>query len=149
MSKIVSDLNEAKATRAAKAAQIDQREAQRPRLAERLVQLAPLARAPLVAEDDTETHGDGLSRLADGSRFGQQTASPASTQSGNALVPSWASQLPKSEEPVRLSRVGSSAPLPLESLDEHTSRRGQHVLGFTIGVAIAAAIGIGLYAYLI
>lgn len=146
MSKLVSDLNEAKATRAAKTAQIEPRDAQRPRLAERLVQLAPLARAPLVPEDDLEEPGDGLSRLTDESRFRQQRAT---TASGNALVPSRASQLVKSHEPVRLSRVGASTPVPYGPVDEFPQRREQSMLGFAIGVAIAAAIGIGLYAFLI
>jgi len=147
MSKRISDLNEVKASRAKYLSQRNQPDPQRPRLAERLVALAPLARAPLLLEDDTDPHEAGLSRLADTHRFRQQTPAP-STQTRNALVPRSAASLPRAQDPVRLSRVGE-APGQFNFGNELSVRDGQGIAGFLVGLSIATAIGIALYVYLV
>jgi len=144
MSKRISDLHVAKASRVRNFAQRSQTDPQRPRLAERLVALAPLARAPLVPESVSDPQEPGLSRLADSHRFRPQAAIPGPVHSRNALVPRSATPLPQIQEPVRLSRV-SDAPLGHTG---HSARDGQGVAGFLIGLSMATAIGVALYAYL-
>lgn len=148
MSKRISDLNEVKASRAKTFAQRNQPDPQRPRLAERLVALAPLARAPLVPETDADPHEAGLSRLADAHRFRQQTLIPSSAHTRNALVPRSTTMVPRAQDPIRLSRVGDVPPAHFDFQSGLAVRDGQAIAGFVIGLSIATAIGIALYFYL-
>ena len=145
MSNHISDLNEAKVARAARSARSNQSTPTRPRLAERLVELAPLARAPLVTEDEMEVK-DGLSRLSRDPVTGHHFTS-SSTGQGNALIPLQSEALPSAQESVRLSPVGITWPAR-HWAEEFTPDARQHVTGFLVGLAIASAIGIGLYAVL-
>lgn len=133
MSKQVSDLKEAKANRSS-----GPHQQRKPRLAERLVALAPLARAPLVAEREHPEPDDGLSRLSHVSR-------PASSSyQANALVPLQPSQLPLVREPARLSPVSVSPPR-FETEHELQKEPGRDLTGFLVGLTIATAIGVVLY----
>lgn len=143
MSKRVSDLNEVKAQRARNSGQSP--EPQRPRLAERLVALAPLARAPLVAEPEPEA-GE-LSRLSDARRFGHRDA-VSSNSSGNALVLQRPAALPRLQETARLSRVGDFPPLDVHLDRDPTTPDSATVVSFLVGLSIASAIGLALYALL-
>jgi hypothetical protein len=145
MSKHISDLNEAKVARASRSIRSNPSAAARPRLAERLVELAPLARAPLVAESVAED-SDGLSRLPRDPVTGHHITS-SSTGQANALVPLQAPPLPKGREPARLSPVGITPPAQYWA-DEFATDVRRHIGGFLIGLAIASAMGIGLYAVL-
>lgn len=142
MSKRISDLNEAKANRARNSAQSP--EPERPRLADRLVTLAPLARAPLVAEHDPDPLAEELMRLADTPRFGNREAG----SSRNALVPRGPAQLPRAQEPARLARVSAVPPVDIALDGEDTQLSVRTIAGFLIGLSIATAIGLGLYVYL-
>lgn len=129
MTNRIPDLKQVRASRAASASAPHQ--SQRPRLAERLATLAPLARAPLVAESERLDPDDGLSRLSHVSRSYQP----------NALVPLQPSPLPRAREPDRLLPVGVSP--PAVPADEAGAR--QDLTGFLIGLAIATIAGLTLY----
>ncbi len=146
MSKYISDLNEAKAARAAKSAQVSKPAPHRQRLAERLVELAPLAKAPLALESEADD-ADGLSRLTRDPLTGRHIPS-ASAGQPTALVPLEPASLPKLREPVRLSPVGVTSPVRYGYDDEFPTEVRQRVTGFLVGLAIASAIGLGLYAVL-
>lgn len=138
MSKFVSELNEARANSAITSSTPHRQHRQR--LAERLVTLAPLARAPLVAETERGEPDDGLSRLS--------LAARSRVFEPKALVPLEPSALPRAGEPARLSLVGISPP-QLDLLEEELrAEMRRRLMGFLIGLATAAAIGIGLYAAL-
>ena len=144
MSKRISDLNEAKASRAKLVARPSTSDSDRPRLAERIVALAPLARAPLVPENDAEAPEGGLLRL-DSHRFGYT----ASSHSLNALVPRPAAPVQRAPNPARLSRAGGGLLVAVDSDEQGQPRSGAGLSGFLFGLSIAGAIGIALYAYLV
>ena len=130
MTNRIPDLKQVRASRGGSSSAPQQQP--RPRLAERLVELAPLARAPLVTEDERPAPDDGLSRL---SRPSYQP---------NALVPLRPAPVPRVREPDRLSPVGIASARP-EPAEEGTKR---DFTGFLIGLAIATAAGVALYALL-
>lgn len=133
MSKFVSELSKAKAPFATHPSTLQHQP--RPRLAERLAALAPLARAPLIADVDRD-EPDGLSRLPHTTR--------SRSYQPNALVPLEPPQLPLTSEPPMLSPVGV-APLHLDFDDDAGAELRLKWLGFFVGLAISAAIGVGLY----
>lgn len=133
MSKFVSELSKAKAPFATHPSTLQHQP--RPRLAERIAALAPLARAPLVADVDRD-EPDGLSRLPHTTR--------SRSYQPNALVPLEPPQLPLTSEPPMLSPVGV-APLHLDFDDGVRAELRLKWLGFFVGLAISAAIGVGLY----
>ncbi|HEX5600258.1 MAG TPA: hypothetical protein VFX46_06470 [Hyphomicrobiaceae bacterium] len=133
MSKFVSELSKAKAPFATHPSTLQHQP--RPRLAERLAALAPLARAPLIADVDRD-EPDGLSRLPHTTR--------SRSYQPNALVPLEPPQLPLTSEPPMLSPVGV-APLHLDFDDDARAELRLKWLGFFVGLAISAAIGVGLY----
>jgi len=145
MSKRISDLNEAKASRARNTAQLP--DPQKPRLADRLVTLAPLARAPLVAEAEPEPERGELSRLSDAPRFGHRGDADGAS-SRNALVPHRPPALPRLQDPARLSRISEVPPVDVALDDGTPGLNSRTIAGFLIGLSIASAIGFALYAYL-
>lgn len=149
MSKRISDLNEAIANRARRSAQSGQTDRQRPRLAERLVALAPLARAPLVPDADAaDAPAAGLSRLADAPRFRHRASSRAQALGNNALVPRSGSPLP-ARASTPLSRVAGQATVFADPDTVPPSNPRRATVGFLAGLSIAAAIGVALYAFLV
>lgn len=133
MTNRIPDLEQVRANRIAKSSTTQQ--PPRPRLAERLVTLAPLARAPLAAESERLEPDDGLSRLSHVSRSTQPTA----------LVPLQPPQLPRAKEPDRLRPIGVLPPRPEPDDD---AGAGQDLTGFLVGLGIATAAGLVLYALL-
>ena len=155
MPKRVTDLNEAIARRVGKAEPTASPEQERPRLAERLVELAPLARAPITIEEtkpEDAVRSEDLSRLSDAPRFRRHDGSAASETAGTALVPNpeVVALVPAAEPPARLVRRTNPPPLPV---DPATLRRPvhtrTHVPGFIIGLSTASALGLALYALLV
>lgn len=122
MSKHTSGLTPGRADRTASSSGLHQRP--RPRLAERLVALAPLARAPLTMESERQAANEP-----------------------NALVPLRPSALPQASEPATLAPVSVSSHRS-ETEDEFYGISGYGLTGFLAGLAVATATGIVLYAVL-
>ncbi|MCL4768466.1 MAG: hypothetical protein KJZ80_19795 [Hyphomicrobiaceae bacterium] len=151
MSKRISDLNETIASRARRTVPSRQPDRQRPRLAERLVALAPLARAPLVPESDaagSDAPAAGLSRLADTPRFQHRAPPRALAPARNALVPRSSSVLRPARISTPLSRVGEQS-TDFAAGPVLPASYGRGTAAFLVGLSVAAAIGIALYAVLI
>lgn len=133
MSKFVSELSKARAPSTAHLSNLHHQP--RPRLAERLAALAPLARAPLVADVDRDEL-DGLSRLPHATRV---RAYPP-----NALVPTEPPPLPPADEPPLLYPVGTT-PLHLDFDDDADAGSWAEWVSFFVGLLVSLAIGIALY----
>lgn len=157
MPKRVTELNEAIARRSRRESASRQPIQDRPRLAERLVELAPLARAPVVIDEADQTSDDKadleLSRLPDDDRFKPRAASrpPPPPLPSNALILSdRGGTLIQAETPVTLTRYEEEPP-PLPSLHRAGSAIAakRRAVGFITGLSIATAVGIALYAILV
>lgn len=131
MSKHISEFAPEEANRTVSASGLHQQPRQR--LAERLVALAPLAREPLMTERERQA-------------LNSSRSTPTANES-NALVPLRPSGLPRAREPVSLSPVGVSSPR-LDTKDELDGETGYGLTGFLVGLAVATATGIVLYALL-
>ena len=153
MQKRVTDLNEAIAKRLAKA-EVDMSPGQeKPRLAERLVELAPLARGPVTIEEPVPTappDGD-LSQLSDAPRFRRNDGSGATGATGTALIPNpeVVALVPAAETPARLVRRTSPPPLPVDPATLRRPVARTRLPGFIIGLSTASALGLALYALLV
>ena len=157
MPKRVTDLNEAIAKRLAKADAATSAGQDKPRLADRLVELAPLARGPVtldepVPEPEVALASKDLSRLSDAPRFRRHDGSVAAEAAGTALIPNpeVVALVRAAETPTRLVRRTTPPPLPV---DPATLRRPAkprtRLPGFIIGLSTASALGLALYALLV
>lgn len=157
MSKRITDLNEALANRPRRDSQDTDSEPSRPRLADRLVDLAPLARPPLTSELDPGPPEDpklGLSTLAGVQRPAARTAlprapAPVPPMPGTSLV-LHRSALPAvaGSTAIATPRPAANSPPPAPTADEGASNL-RALIAFLVGLAIAAVAGIVAYAELI
>jgi hypothetical protein len=155
MVKRVTDLNEAISKRSGKTASDREAPPDRPRLAERLVELAPLARGPVTIEreparEDIPEPSLDLSRLAAALRHPSDPPPlrdmPAPP---TALVPSpEVTMLVRTDPPVPLMRQDSRPPPLSEPVSPEAPHASGNARGFLIGLLIAVAVGAGLYAVL-
>ncbi len=158
MPKLIADLNDAMASRARKDDLPREPERPRetepvaPRLADRIIALKPLTEQPMSVEPDPEPDpaeetAQALLKLADSPRFqrGPGGAAHDHLSPGNALVV------------YRNAVVPGRSPLVGENIPQRASGEtrgaqmadGRALAAFVIGLIIATAIGIGLYARLV
>ena len=159
MVKRVTDLNEAIAKRSGKTAPDRESPPDRPRLAERLVELAPLARAPVALEEppapvESSDPSLDLSRLAAALRHPDDPLphphNPDEPPTALVTVPD-VTMLVRTDAPIPLTRLPMEPPpLPAPAVPERQEQpqHASNTRGFLVGLLIAAAVGAGLYAVL-
>lgn len=121
------------------------------RLAQRLLELAPLARVPPALEE-SEADGRGgevLSRLSVHARRHSADTKVSSPSSRGALVRVGPESLPASSTPIPLSRVADPSARASVAGAAGGAVADRWTLGFLLGLSLATAIGIGLYAVLV
>jgi hypothetical protein len=149
MAKRVRELNEAIANRIRVQARGTDTHEPKPRLAERIAKLAPLASAAAVPEKGTvnDPANSALSSLTDSAR--QRATLQARSVPGSALAVQVTPPPLPSSPGFRVAQAGAP-----QSPDATAGRADPQIihsgkLGFAVGLSLATAFGIALYAWLV